>query len=103
MDAITTKCANLKLSERERSEVDPTIPRVDQGLVLVVKFSTKWRVNLEAIGRALWSVWRTKRDFEVSDMGENRVLFSFRQRKIWIGFFCKGHGPLISTLSCCIS
>ncbi|KAK7834037.1 hypothetical protein CFP56_025120 [Quercus suber] len=74
MEAITSKWANLKLSKREGSEVDLAVPGVDQGLVLAGKFCTKWRVNLEAIGRALRSVWRTKRDFEVSDMGENGVL-----------------------------
>ena len=81
MDAITTKCTNIKLSERERSEVDLEPLGVDQGLVLPGKFYTKWRVNLEAIGRALRSTWRTKRDFEVSDLGENRVLFSFQAKE----------------------
>ena len=77
MDAITNKCVNLKLLEREGSEVDLAFLGVDQGLVLVGKFCTERRVNLEAIRWALRSVWRTKRDFEVSDMGENRVLFLF--------------------------
>ena len=81
MDAITTKCANIKLSEKERSEVDLAPPGVDKGLVIVGKFYTKRRVNLEAIGRALRSVWRTKQDFEVSDLGENRVLFSFQTKE----------------------
>ena len=38
-------------------------------------------MNLEAIGRALRSVWRTKRDLEVSDMGENRVLLLFQDKE----------------------
>mgnify|MGYP000955685092 CR=1 FL=1 len=81
MDAITNKCANLKILERERSEVDLALPGVNQGLVLAGKFCTKRRVNLEAIGRALRSVWRTKREFDVSDMGENRVLFLFQEKE----------------------
>ena len=81
MEAITNKWAKLKLSEREGCEVDLAPPGVDQGLVLAGKFCTKWRVNLEAIGRALRSVWRTKRDFEVSDMGENRVLLLFQEKE----------------------
>ncbi|KAL0009751.1 hypothetical protein SO802_004859 [Lithocarpus litseifolius] len=81
MEAITSKCVNLKLSEREGSEVDLALPGVDQGLVLAGKFCTKRRVNLEAAGRALRSVWRIKKDFEVSDMGENRVLFLFRDKE----------------------
>ena len=81
MDAIINKCANLKLSEKEGSEVDLALLWVNQGLVLAGKFCTKQRVNLEAIGRALRSMWRTKRDFEVSDMGENKVLFLFQEKE----------------------
>ena len=81
MNAIINKCANLKLSEKEGSEVDLALLGVNQGLVLVGKFCTKRRVNLEAIGQALRSVWRTKRDFEVSDMGENKVLFLFQEKE----------------------
>ena len=81
MEAITNKCANLKLSEREGSEVDLAPPGVDQGLMLAGKFCTRRRVNLEAVGRALRAVWRTKKDFEVSDMGENRVLFLFQDKE----------------------
>ena len=80
MEAITNKWANLKLSEKEGSEVDLALPRVDQGFVLARKFCTKWRVNLEAIGRAPRSMWRTKKDFEVSDTGENRVLLLFQEK-----------------------
>lgn len=81
MEAITNKWAKLKLSEREGCEVDIDPPGVNQGLVLVGKFCTKRRANLEAIGRALRSVWRTKSDFEVSDMGENRVLLLFQEKE----------------------
>ena len=81
MEAITNKWANLKLSEREGSKVDLAFLGVDQGLVVARKFCTKQRVNLEAIGRALRSVWRTKRDFEVSDIGENRVLLLFQEKE----------------------
>ena len=56
MDAITNKCVNLKLLEREGSEVDLALLGVDQGLVLAGKFCTERRVNLEAIGWALRSV-----------------------------------------------
>jgi len=80
MEAITNKCANLKLLEREGSEVDLDLPRVNQGLVLAGKFCTKRKVNLEVVGRALRSVWRTKKDFEVSDMEEKRVLFLFQDK-----------------------
>ena len=81
MEEVTNRWAKLKLSEREGCEVDLATPGVDQGLVLAGKFCTKRRVNLEAIGRALRTVWRTKRDFEVSDLGENRVLMIFQEKE----------------------
>ena len=81
MEAITNKWANLKLSEREGCEVNLATPGVDHDLALAGKFYTKRRVNLEAVGRALRSVWRMKRDFEVSDMGENRVLMLFQDKE----------------------
>nr|POE60736.1 hypothetical protein CFP56_53397 [Quercus suber] len=90
MDAITTKYANIKLSDRERSEVNLAPSGIDQGLVLAGKFYTKRRVNLEAIGRALRSMWRTKKDFEVSDVGDNRVLFSFQAKAYLDRVFLQG-------------
>lgn len=34
-------------------------------------------MNLEAVARTFRPLWRTKQRFEVSDAGDNRLLFAF--------------------------
>ena len=77
MEEIMKKCAWLRLSGREGSEVDLSPPENGAGLVLARKFCTKRRVNLESVARVLRTVWRTEKYFEVRDVGENKVLFLF--------------------------
>ncbi|KAK9993454.1 hypothetical protein SO802_023157 [Lithocarpus litseifolius] len=81
MEDITKKCAGLRLSGREGSEVDLSPPKKETGFVFVGKFCAKRRVNLESVARVLRTVWRTEKNFEVSDMGENKVLFLFQKEK----------------------
>ena len=81
MDDIANKCAGLRLSEIVESEVDLTPPMTEIGHVLAGKFYTKRRVSLESVARVLKAEWRTKKNFEVSDMGGNKVLFRFEEVK----------------------
>ena len=78
MEEITDRCANLKLSLREDVEVEVQTPPTEESPVLVGKFCTKRRINLESVARVLRSVWKTQQNFEVSDLGENKVLFLFQ-------------------------
>ena len=75
------KCAGLRLSGREGSEVDLSPLENGAGFVLAGKFCMKRRVNLESVARVLRTVWRTEKNFEVSDVGENKVLFLFQQEE----------------------
>ncbi|XP_023888114.2 uncharacterized protein LOC112000250 [Quercus suber] len=77
MEDITNQCAGLKLLEREGNEVDLTLTVRKNGCVLAGKFCTKRRVNLESVARVMKTVRRTKENFEVYDMGDNRVIFHF--------------------------
>ena len=81
MDEIVTKCASLRLTEKEESEVDLIPPVMETKRVLVGKFCTKRRVSLESVARMLKSVWRTEKNFKVCDMGDNKVLFQFEDEK----------------------
>ena len=45
--------------------------------VLAVKFLTRRIVNIEAVAQTFRPLWRTRREFEVSDAGNNVVLFDF--------------------------
>lgn len=74
MEEIANRCAGLRLSDIEEREVDLAPPMPKAGHVLAGKFYTKRRVNLESVARVLKSVWRTEKNFEVCDMGDNKVL-----------------------------
>ncbi|KAK7849188.1 hypothetical protein CFP56_003381 [Quercus suber] len=80
MEEITERYAGLKLSLREDAEVVIHEPVPEEGLVLIGKFCTKRRVNLESVARVLKSVWKTENNFEVSDLGENKVMFLFQTK-----------------------
>ena len=77
MDEITSRCEGIRLSDREGSEVDLSLPVTETGYVLAGKFCTKRWVSLESVARVLRSVWRTENNFEVCDLGNNKVLFQF--------------------------
>ena len=66
---------------------------------IAAKFFTRRALNMEAIARTFKSVWRTKKGFEVKDMGNHVVLFIFKdavdaERVIWAS-----RGVMISFLS----
>ncbi|XP_030941941.1 uncharacterized protein LOC115966959 [Quercus lobata] len=81
MEEITDRCATLKLSVREDVEVTIHAPLTEDGPVLIGKFCTKSRINLEFVVRVLRTVWRVEHDFEVSDLGENKVMFLFQTKE----------------------
>ena len=81
MDNIANKCVGLRLSDIEECGVDLTPPTMETGHVLAGKFYTKRRVSLESVARVLKFIWRTEKNFEVSDMGDNKVLFRFEEAK----------------------
>lgn len=66
-----------KIIRKEGCEVDLAPIARGHGYVLAGKFCTKRRVNLELVARVLKMAWRTEKNFEVYDMGENMALFHF--------------------------
>nr|XP_023870303.1 uncharacterized protein LOC111982915 [Quercus suber] len=80
MDEITNRCDGLKLSMKEEAEVEINVPLTEDDPVLIGKFCTKRRVNLESIARVLKLVRKTENSFEVSDLGENKVMFLFQKK-----------------------
>ena len=61
---------------KEEAEVEVLSPTGEGRQILVGKFYTKRRVYLESMARVLLA-WKTKENFDVSDLGENRALFLF--------------------------
>ena len=63
---------------KEETEIEVLPPIGEDQPILVGKFYTKRWVNLESVARVLKIAWKTKANFEVSDLGENRALFLFQ-------------------------
>ena len=77
MDDITSKWNRLSLNQTENQTI-VLIPTVTgNGKVLVAKFFTKRRINMEAVLRTLKSMWKTEKSFDVRDLGSNMALVLF--------------------------
>ena len=46
---------------------------------LTARFYTCRMLSMEAIAKTMKGIWRTRRGFEVRDMGDHKVLFIFRE------------------------
>lgn len=68
-------CKKLSLSKSKGSKF---AIRDDPGVeehVLVEKFLTRRAFNMEAIAKTFTLLWKTRKVFEIRDMGDHRVLF----------------------------
>ena len=77
MDDITSKWDRLLLNQIENQTVTLTPIVTGNGKVLVAKFFTKRRINMEAMLRTLKSMWKTEKCFDIRDLGSNMVLVLF--------------------------
>ena len=77
MEEITQNWRKLSLSEEEGRNIDLSKNKREGSLVLAARFLTRRTVNIEVVARTFHPLWRTRRDFEVSDAGNNIVLFEF--------------------------
>ena len=79
MDDITGRWANLSLNSKESHNVDLVTPDTNNtnNRVLVAKFFTKRRPNMDAITQTLRSMWRSGGNFEIRELGANTVLLLF--------------------------
>ena len=77
MEEITQNWRKLSLSEEEGRNIDLSKNKREGSLVLAASFLTRRTVNIEVVARTFRPLWRTRRDFKVSDAGNNIVLFEF--------------------------
>ena len=76
-DDLTGKWARLSLNTQE-SQTIPLAPTTeDNTRVLIAKLFTKRRVNIEVLSRTLRSMWHSIQEFEIRDLGSNKVLLLF--------------------------
>ena len=77
MDDLAQSWKKLSLSKDKDRNMDLTTNKKVGKWVLAAKFLTRRIVNIKAVARTFRPLWRTRREFEVSDAGNNVVLFDF--------------------------
>ena len=75
MESLSVQWERLSLTEEEGSTYKSETFEQGGSHVVAAKFYTRRVLNIEAIARTFKSVWRTKRGFEVKDVGNCVVLF----------------------------
>ena len=77
MEKLLGSWEKLSLSESKGNKfVVRDEPRVGEFL-LAEKFYTKRVLNMEAIAKTFTLLWKTRKGFEIRDMGDHMVLFVF--------------------------
>ena len=77
MDDVTKLWEKLSLTDKEDAEFTLSGGVIDDSFIIVAKFLTKRKVNLEAVARTFRSVWKVDGDFEFRDLGNNKALIFF--------------------------
>jgi len=77
MEDMLALWEKLSLTDSEGSKYDVKDEPILGEYLLAVKFFTKRVLSPAAIAKTFKVVWRTKKGFEVRDMGNHLVLFSF--------------------------
>ena len=81
MEDLANNWKKLSLSEKEGNEIDLLRNRKTTSFVLAVKFFTCRSLNLEAVAKMFRPLWRTRDNFEVNDVGNNKLLFAFQSEE----------------------
>ena len=81
MEDLANNWKKLSLSEKEGDEIDLSRIRKTTSFVLATKFFTHRSLNLEAGAKTFMPLWHTRDNFEVSDVGNNKLLFAFQSEE----------------------
>ena len=75
MDSLENIWNKLSLLDSEESGVQCLKNSLAPRLLLAAKFLTKRFTNIESVAHTFKPLWRTQRDFEIKDMGNNLMFF----------------------------
>ena len=82
---VTVCCSDrwrkLSLSEKEGEKLDLKNKKKEQNFVLAAKFFTRRSLNVETVAKTFRPLWRIRDNFEVSDAGNNCLLFAFQSEE----------------------
>ena len=89
MEDLTRDWKKLSLTEKEGDKLHLSKNKKAQAFVLAAKFFTHRSLNVKAVVKNFRPLWRTGNAFEVSDAGDNKLLFAFQS--------AENHGLLTDT------
>ena len=78
MDEITGQWQTLSLTDKEDQRLTLDSDEEEGGSILAALFLTSRIINMESVLRALKPLWRIGTSLKAWDMGQNRVMFIFR-------------------------
>ena len=78
MESLSRLWEKFSLSESQGMRLIVEEIEDEQDFFLAVRFYTGWVLSMEAIAKTLKLLWRTRKGFEVRDMGNHKVLFIFQ-------------------------
>lgn len=78
MDEITGRWQTLSLTDKEDQRLTLDSDEEEGGSILAALFLTPRIINMESMLRALKPLWRIGTSLKDRDMGQNRVMFIFR-------------------------
>ena len=81
MEDLANRWRKLSLSEKEGEKLDLKDKKKEQNFVLAAKFFTRRSLNVEAVAKTFRPLWRIRDNFEVSDAGNNCLLFVFQSKE----------------------
>ena len=81
MEELTKDWKKMSLSSKEDNKFDLSKKKKTQTYTLAAKFFTRRSVNIKAVAKTFRPLWRTKRKFEVSNAGDNIILFAFESEE----------------------
>ena len=77
MEDIASRWKKLSLSDMKGKNVDLSKDKKRLEFILAAKFLTRRFINIEAMARMFRPIWCTRRNFEVSAVGDNVVFIAF--------------------------
>ena len=70
----------FSLSESEGNKFSVQEENTGEEYLLAAKFFTRRVLNMEAIARTFTLLWKTRKGFEIRDMGDHKILFIFPKK-----------------------
>ena len=77
MDSLTKEWNRLSLLEQEGNMFDFDNKNIKPGSMLAAKFFTKRALSVEVVAWTLQTLWKTKQEFRIKDLGNHLILFTF--------------------------